>query len=196
MKPPLDWLLRLYPAAWRARCQAKLAALIGDTGGLWRHIPGVVWEAAKLRAVTWRFVPALATLGLAIAGCASLAIPNRYVSRSVLQIVPVRLPDAGVSMPRFRTLQHSLPQEGISVRVGMYAGRHREGEVIFTPGATAPDRRVAQAAVALQVLHPANLPVRPHSPNRPVIVLVGLLLGTLAATGVLLLRPEGLKIAV
>jgi LPS O-antigen subunit length determinant protein (WzzB/FepE family) len=93
-------LIRLYPAAWRARYGAEFEALLFDLPAGWRGnldvFKGAV--AMRLKYESWRGI----VLGLMLAGVlsgllGSYLIPTQWRSTAVLQITARRMGDPGLN---------------------------------------------------------------------------------------------------
>lgn len=87
MKPPLSWLLQLYPRQWRERYGEEFEALLEDTNATWSQIPDILWEALKMRiiAINWRLLAACSFAGLVIGAAGSFVIHDRYISTATLR---------------------------------------------------------------------------------------------------------------
>lgn len=92
MKPPLSWLLRLYPQAWRDRYGQEFEALVDDKGNPWQHAADIFIEALKMRIalMNWKLITSFGLAGLIVAAAVSWQVPKRYVSQAVLQVVADR----------------------------------------------------------------------------------------------------------
>lgn len=90
MKPPVNWLVRLYPRLWRERYAEEFEALVEDTGSSWRSLPDIFAEALKMRLanVDYRFVALMAVLGLVVAQGIAFRLPERYTASATLHITP------------------------------------------------------------------------------------------------------------
>jgi len=83
------WMMRLYPANWRARYGDELDALVSDAGADTRVVTDLLKGGIRMQFKAWSF-PALAlTLGIlgAILGAGvGLLLPSQYTSRARLQV--------------------------------------------------------------------------------------------------------------
>jgi hypothetical protein len=80
---------RLYPSHWRRRYETEFQALLDDASPRWRDVLDVFWGAVKMQIAFWNprnITVACGLAGLIMAGSASLALPNIYVSRAVLRV--------------------------------------------------------------------------------------------------------------
>jgi hypothetical protein len=81
MKRLTQFVLRLYPADWRARYQAEMEALIKDSGQGWLAVADLLKGAIGMQLKTWPFWKLATALGLAgivvTAGAAKLLLRLR-----------------------------------------------------------------------------------------------------------------------
>ena len=83
------WMIRLYPASWRARYGDELEALLADTGADARIVGDLARGGMRMQLKAWPFPLLAVVLGIAglLAGAGiSLLVPNVYVSEAVLRI--------------------------------------------------------------------------------------------------------------
>lgn len=99
MKRLLQFLIYIYPPAWRERYGHEFAALLEDTNATWRQIPDIFLEALKLRmdSLSWRLIGALAAAGLVIGTAVSFGIHDRYISTATLHVDPGPTGDAATA---------------------------------------------------------------------------------------------------
>jgi capsular polysaccharide biosynthesis protein len=83
------WMIRLYPASWRARYGDELEALLADTGADARIVGDLARGGMRMQLKAWPF-PLLALvlgiIGLLAGAGISFFVPNVYVSEAVLRI--------------------------------------------------------------------------------------------------------------
>lgn len=85
------WMLRMYPAAWRARYGDEVDALLADTGADAKTIADLLTGGIRMRFSTGAFLKLAAVLGVAgmLLGIgASYLVKARYTSKATLQITP------------------------------------------------------------------------------------------------------------
>jgi LPS O-antigen subunit length determinant protein (WzzB/FepE family) len=91
------WIMRLYPATWRARYGDELDALLSDTGADARVMTDLLKGGIRMQIKAWSF-PALAvTLGIAgalLGTGISLLLPSQYTSKATLQVTPTQISEA------------------------------------------------------------------------------------------------------
>jgi LPS O-antigen subunit length determinant protein (WzzB/FepE family) len=138
-----------------------------------------------------------ATLGLTgclLGGAFSLLLPNRYISRSVIQVVPYD--------HDFEQALNRLGRPGLGIHVIHLSGTPGAAAVEVTVQDTDPKK--AQAMVSsitasliaeskvrqadIEYLDLPNYPASPAGPNRTIISLLGLCLGLITASVFLLLQ--------
>jgi uncharacterized protein involved in exopolysaccharide biosynthesis len=89
MKTLVRWAARLYPAAWRARYGAEMAALLEDVGpggsDLWDIVRGAL-SMQMMSLSFWKILAGCAGAGVLAAGIWSATLPERYVSTAVMRI--------------------------------------------------------------------------------------------------------------
>jgi len=83
------WIIRLYPASWRARYGEELEALLLDTGADARIIGDLARGGMRMQLKAWPF-PLLAlvfgVVGMLVGAGISFLTPSVYVSEAVLRI--------------------------------------------------------------------------------------------------------------
>ncbi|HVW85227.1 MAG TPA: hypothetical protein VHB50_11130, partial [Bryobacteraceae bacterium] len=83
------WMIRLYPASWRARYGDELDALISDTGADARIVGDLARGGMRMQMKSWPFALLAVVMGLAgfVAGAGiSFLIPRVYESRATLRL--------------------------------------------------------------------------------------------------------------
>src|ERR1035438_9844257 len=89
MKTLVQWAVRLYPAAWRARYGEELDALLEDAGpgggDLWDIVRGALFMRMTSLSF-WKILAGCALAGVLAAGIWSVTVPERYVSTAVMRI--------------------------------------------------------------------------------------------------------------
>lgn len=89
MKTLVQWAVRLYPAAWRARYGMEMEALLEDAGAGGGDVWDIVRGALFMRMTSlsfWKILAGCALAGVLAAGVWSAMLPNRYVSTAVMRI--------------------------------------------------------------------------------------------------------------
>src|ERR1039457_4462323 len=89
MKTLVQWAVRLYPAAWRARYGMEIEALLEDAGAGGGDVWDIVRGALFMRMTSlsfWKILAGCALAGVLAAGVWSAMLPNRYVSTAVMRI--------------------------------------------------------------------------------------------------------------
>lgn len=85
------WMLRMYPAAWRARYGDEVDALLADTGADARVVADLLKGGVRMQFSTWSFAKLAVVLGIAgvmLGGAASFLITPVYVSHATLELTP------------------------------------------------------------------------------------------------------------
>jgi uncharacterized protein involved in exopolysaccharide biosynthesis len=89
MKTLVRWAARLYPAAWRERYGAEMAALLEDVGpcggDLWDIVRGAL-SMQMLSLSFWKILTGCSVAGVLAAGIWSATLPEQYVSSAVMRI--------------------------------------------------------------------------------------------------------------
>jgi capsular polysaccharide biosynthesis protein len=83
------WMIRLYPASWRARYGDEVEALLSDTGADARIVGDLARGGIRMQLKAWPFPLLAFVLGLAgvlLGAGVSLLIPNTYRSQATLRI--------------------------------------------------------------------------------------------------------------
>ncbi|HVY93079.1 MAG TPA: hypothetical protein VHA14_10035 [Bryobacteraceae bacterium] len=89
MRRIAQWMIRLYPASWRARYGEELDALLSDTGADARIVGDLARGGMRMQMKAWPFALLAVMLGVAglLAGAGiSLFVPNVYVSEAVMRM--------------------------------------------------------------------------------------------------------------
>jgi len=89
MRRMARWMIRLYPASWRARYGEEIEALLSDTGADARVIGDLARGGMRMQLKAWPFpllALALGAAGLLTGLAVSFLVPNVYVSEAVLRI--------------------------------------------------------------------------------------------------------------
>ena len=98
MKRWIRWAALLYPFEWRVRYGAEFDALLDDAGLRWSDLVDVIRGAVRMQMSFnsyWKVAGLAAIAGGILAGGASMAIANRYISRATVSIGA----DAGAKAP-------------------------------------------------------------------------------------------------
>jgi hypothetical protein len=77
-------LVRLYPFSWRNRYEAEFEALLEDVPPTWRGSVDILKEAVAMQLRRMSVVAFGGLAGLLLGLCVFLAIPNTYVSKSLI----------------------------------------------------------------------------------------------------------------
>jgi len=83
------WMMRLYPAAWRARYGDELDALLADSGADARAVADLFRRGLQMRFSTGSFLKlavVLGGVGLLLGAGLSFLLPNEFTSKATLQI--------------------------------------------------------------------------------------------------------------
>jgi uncharacterized protein involved in exopolysaccharide biosynthesis len=238
MKRWIRFVARLYPASWRRRYGVEFDALLEDAGSDGRAFLDVMKGALAMQIRTWNVARTLAitgVMGALVALGISFAMPRRYVSTAVVEIIPQLRLGRPASAPyqaendyMNRLAQRVLSRKALTNTIGTFelyrAERARmpiddvieimRKRISIAPIRPAEDKNataigvsiqfasddpvtahtVAQhltsrlidenvretdrtGAVTLILLDPANLPLRPNAPQRPLILAAGLAAG-------------------
>jgi LPS O-antigen subunit length determinant protein (WzzB/FepE family) len=93
-------LLWLYPAAWRGRYGRELETLVADIDTRPGDVLDLVWGAIRMQLSTpgayLKLGAITAAIGALVAGGASFAMPERYVSTAVVRVTP-RIPSGATA---------------------------------------------------------------------------------------------------
>jgi LPS O-antigen subunit length determinant protein (WzzB/FepE family) len=200
MRQLIRWTARLYPAPWRDRYGEELDALIEDIRPQWKDLFNVLLGALRMQMTTWnsvKLVSAVALAGALLAGVFAFRIPERYVSTAVVRIAPAGQADSDRqgTLVRLKQMTNQIVSRDKALRIRLFQAQGGRGPA-FIISCEYPDKQKAQAVVCalvslfasekiLEILDPPSTPQQPISPNRPMIVAVGLfggaVLGSLAA---------------
>jgi uncharacterized protein involved in exopolysaccharide biosynthesis len=167
--------------------------LTGGAGGIVLGLIAAVFIKHPRRALVFTSV---GLVGCLLGGATSLLIPNRYISKAVIRVVPYD--------HNFEQALHRIARPGLRIQV-----IHLDG----TPGAAAVElifqdtnpekaKRMVSSAISdltvegaqqqthgnIEMLDNANLPMSPAYPNRTVISMLGFCVGLVIATLMLLLQ--------
>jgi capsular polysaccharide biosynthesis protein len=85
------WIMRLYPARWRARYGDEVDALLADSGADARVVADLFQGGIRMRVSTWSFLklaPVLAIVGMLIGFGTSFLVKPVYMSRATMQMTP------------------------------------------------------------------------------------------------------------
>ena len=92
MRRLAQWMMRLYPARWRARYGDELDALLAETGADARVVLDLFRGGVRMQFSTWSFARLAVVLGISglILGAAgSFLIAPVYLSEAVLRVEPL-----------------------------------------------------------------------------------------------------------
>jgi hypothetical protein len=81
------WMIRLYPASWRARYSDEMEALLSDTGADARVVGDLARGGMRMQLRAWPFpllAMALGVAGLLVGAGIAFLLPNVYMSRATL----------------------------------------------------------------------------------------------------------------
>lgn len=87
------WMMRLYPARWRARYGDEMNALLADTGADARVVTDLFRGGIRMQFATWSFPKlalALGLIGLMLGLAGSYLMANEFRSRATLRIMPAQ----------------------------------------------------------------------------------------------------------
>jgi len=90
------WVMRLYPAQWRARYSDEVDALLADTGADARTVADLAKAGVRMQFSTRSFPKlaiALGLAGLVLGGAFSLVLPSQYTSKATMRITLTRIDD-------------------------------------------------------------------------------------------------------
>jgi LPS O-antigen subunit length determinant protein (WzzB/FepE family) len=192
MQRLIRWTARLYPAPWRERYGEELDALVEDIQPQWKDLFNVLLGALRMQMTLWnslKLVSAVALAGALVAGVFAFRTADRYVSTAVMRIVPGGQADSDPqrTLDRLQQRANQLLSRDKALRIRLEQAQGGGGPALVI-SCEYPDKLRSQAVVRelvssfasekiLEVLDPPNLPQRPLSPNRPLIVAAGLLGG-------------------
>ncbi len=94
------WMMRLYPAPWRARYGDELDALLNDTGADARVVTDLFRGGMRMQLKTWSFLKLAVALGLvgALLGVAvSFTVPKQYTSVATMEVQPAQINESEIS---------------------------------------------------------------------------------------------------
>ena len=214
------WAARLYPLAWRERYGEEFAAMIEDLPegrARWTTVGDIVRGALFMRVR--RGVMGMAVMGglvgLAMAAVVSMAIPDRYVTESLVRVESGVGDEALAAMVKRSLEPEKL--ERLAAKYRLYGGEEgavrlqkdlrvayvkpradgsRAIRIGFAHGTPEVARQVAseltaallQAETGLQLLDSPALPTSPAFPNRLNILIFGCAMGLVAGVGTGYLR--------
>jgi len=216
----LEWATRIYPRTWRERYGREFEAMLEDLperGLRWNSVWDISKGAIAMRAIQgpanlMKVTAIFAVAGLIVAGGIAFAIPDSFVSMSLVK-ADSSIDGEILSNSLQRTLTDKWMQ-GLIGKYGLYQGkanavellkrdfvvrpikRGRSGEGAFHVGVRHADPETARrinvelteailkAQAGLSLLDATSLPQSPIEPNRPIIAIVGCTAG--AAIGLIL----------
>jgi hypothetical protein len=94
------WMMRLYPARWRARYGDELDALLTDTGADARVVTDLFRGGIRMQFKTWSFpklAVALGIVGALLGAGIAFMLPKVYTSRATLEIQPARISESDIA---------------------------------------------------------------------------------------------------
>jgi hypothetical protein len=216
----LLWAARLYPLAWRERYGEEFTAMIEDLPegrARWATVGDILRGAVFMRVRSG--VMGMAVMGglagLVMAAVVSMAVPDRYVTESLVR-VESSVGDEALTAMVERTLEPEK-LERVAAKYGLYGGGEaaarlqkdlrvayvkpradgsRAIRIGFAHGTPEVARQVAsemttallQAGTGLQLLDAPALPLAPFFPNRLNILIFGCAMGLVAGVGTGYLR--------
>ncbi len=107
------WMMRLYPARWRARYGDELDALLADTGADARVVSDLFRGGIRMRFKTWSFPKlalALGMLGALLGAGLAFLLPNQYTSRATMEIQPAQISGGEVHSTIRNSLNEHIQQ--------------------------------------------------------------------------------------
>lgn len=87
------WIMRLYPAQWRARYGEEVDALLSDTGADARTVADLARGGVRMQFSSWSFLKLTVTLGLVgilLGAAISVLLPSQYTSKATMAVTAPR----------------------------------------------------------------------------------------------------------
>jgi uncharacterized protein involved in exopolysaccharide biosynthesis len=107
------WIMRLYPAAWRARYGDEVDALLADSGSDARVVADLLQGGIRMRISMWSFsklAPTLAIAGMLAGFGGSFLVTPTYRSVATMQITHAKINPADNPANRIANLNETIQQ--------------------------------------------------------------------------------------